>query len=294
MKHVPKLTFAVLAAVLCGCGGTGGGSPKPTTSLNLNPRVECIVTVQRTNLMHPDEWTDAQLADPTNLQVKADLIDPTVFGVQDPTNIEEGEEMTFQLVNYTAAGQRQILQNVSFQSSDSGSTFGVLASNTGQYVAGASATTQPLFVSATFNGQTFATQYDIKIRQVRVLGTVLDGSNNAADLAGAQVEFFDQSGTLVDTVTVQFDGSFRASVPTITTQFTIFGDSLPDTFYHSFSYGGLQYDANPVGCIPAMPTGLVVGTTILPSTLLVTPRVSGQSTPPSTGCNSGPVVHKKG
>jgi len=293
MKHVQKFTVAMLAVAIWGCGGSGGTGSKPTT-LNLNPRVEAVVTVQRTNLMHPDLWTDAQLNDPTNLAVKADLLDPTVFGAQDPKNIEIGETMTFQLVNYTPDGVRHILPDVSFSNSDSTSAFGVLASNTGQFVAGNAATTQPLFVSASYNGQVYSTEYDLKIRQVRVLGTVLDGGTNAADLAGSQVLFYDGSGVLVDAVTIQFDGSIRASVPTVTKSFTVFGDSLPDTFYHSFTYGGLQYDASATGCIPSMPTGLSVGTTTLPSTVLVTPRVAGTSTPPQTGCGPGPVAAKHG
>jgi len=294
MKHVQKITVAMLAVAIWGCGGSGGGSSSPTTTLNLNPRVEAIVTVQRTNLMHPDQWTDAQLNDPTNLAVKADLIDPTVFGVQDPKNIEIGESMTFQLVNYTPDGVRHILSGVAFANSDSSSSFGVLAANTGQFIAGNAPTTAPLFVSASFNGQVYSVEYDLKIRQVRVLGTVLDGGTNAADLAGSQVQFFDGTGKLVDTVTIQFDGSIRASVPTVTATFTVFGDSLPDTFYHSFTYGGLQYDASATGCVPSMPTGLNIGTTTLPATILVTPRVAGQATPPSTGCGTGPVVHKHG
>ena len=296
MKHVHKFLVASVALALIGCGGTGGNS-KPATGpvLNINPRVEAIVSVQRTNLMHPDLWTDAQLQDPTNMAVKADLYDQTVFGVQDPNNIETGEQMVFQLVNYTIDGSgnpvRHIIPGVVFSTSDNNSTYGVLASNTGQLTVNNNATTQPIYVTASYNGNTYSAQYSIKIRQVRIIGSVLDeNTNQAAALAGCQVQFFNASNALVDTVTVAFDGSFRGSIPTNTTSFTVNGDSLPSTYYHSFTYNTLRYDASVVSCFAPAPSGLLVGTATLPGTILVTPRVSGQGAPGSTGCQQGPVT----
>ena len=296
MKHVHKFLAASVALALIGCGGTGGNS-KPATGpvLNINPRVEAIVAVQRTNLMHPDMWTDQQLQDPTNMAVKADLFDQTVFGVVDPTNVATGEQVIFQLVNYTTDSSgnpvRHIIPGVVFTTSDFNSTYGVLASNTGQLTVSNNATSQPIFVTASYTGGTFSAEYDIKIRQVRLLGNVLDeNTNQAAALAGCQVQFYNAANALVDTVTVAFDGSFRASVPTNTTSFTVNGDSLPSSYYHSFTYNTLRYDASVVSCFAPAPSGLQVGTTTLPGTILVTPRVNGVPTPSSTGCQQGPVT----
>jgi len=283
-----------MAMTVFGCGGTGGGLQKSVPSvLNATPRLECIVAVQRTNLMHPDQWTDAQLQDPTNMDVKADLYDPTVFGPQDATNLEEGEQMVFQLAYYTTdntgATTRHIINSgVTFTSSDINSVYGVLAANTGQLTVGNNATTQPLYVTASYNGATYGLEYDVKIRQVRLLGSVLDENTNQPLLPGSQVQFFNASNQLVDTVTVQFDGSIRACVPTNTTGFTVLGDSLSSSYYRSFTYQSLRYDASKVTCFAPAPSNMLVGTTTLPASILVTPRVANQGTPQSTGC-SGPV-----
>ncbi len=292
MKHVQQFLIVGLAVALIGCGGTNGGSQQHVaTVLNLNPRIEAVVAVQRTNLMHPDQWTDQQLQDPTNLAVKADLFDPTVFGPQDPTNIAAGEQVIFQLVNYSN-GVRHILSGVTFENSDSSSTYGVLAANTGQFTAGNNATSTPNFVTANYKGNAYSAEYDLKIRQVRLLANVLEEGTNNANLAGSKVQFYNSSNVLVDTVTIQYDGSIRASVPTNTTSFTIVGDSLPSAFYHSFVYSALRYDASIVSCLAPVPSDLTVGTRPLPGTIFVTPRVDGQLTPQSTGCSSGPVFKK--
>jgi len=302
MKQVQKFSVALLAMLAIGCGGGGNGSVHvPGGILNGTPRVEAIVKVLRTNLMHPSLWTDAQLADPTNMAVKADLINPTVFGVQDPNDIECNEQITFQLVSYASDGTRNILPGVTFVSSDATGVYGNLAGNTGDYLAGNAATppppgntmiATPLTLSAMYNGTQYSALYQLKIDQVRVLGTVLAQGTNADQLVGTKVQFFNSAGALVDSTTVQFDGSFRASVPVVATSFTILADTIPDSFYHSFNYLGLQYDAGVVTCFAPLPTGLVTGTTSLAGTIFVSPRVANQGTPPSTGCSdSGGVAH---
>ena len=294
MKHVQKFLIAAMGLTVFGCGGTGGGIKiSQPTVLNATPRLECIVAVQRTNLMHPDQWTAAQLQDPTNMDVKADLYDQTVFGAQDATNIEEGEQMIFQLAYYTTDNSGNVVRHVipsgvTYSTSDINSTYGVLAANTGQLTVGNNATTQPLYITASYNGATYGLEYDVKIRQVRVLGQVLDENTNQPLLAGSQVQFFNSSNQLIDTVTVQFDGSIRGCVPTNTTSFTVSGDSLPSGYYRSYTYSSLRYDASKVSCFAPAPSNLLVGTTVLPSAILVSPRVQGQGTPQSTGC-SGPV-----
>jgi hypothetical protein len=292
MKHVLKFAIATLALVAVGCGGSGNQpAPSTITVANGTPRIEAIVKVLPTNLMHPDTWTPAQLLNPQTPGLQADLINPTVFGIQDPTNIECGEKMVFQVVTYSTDGTRNILP-ATFTSSDATGVYGTLAGNTGDYTAGNTATSQPFTVTGTVNGSSYSTQYDIKIEQVRLLGTVLTQGTNANQLAGTLLQFYNASGALVDTVTVQSDGSFRASVPVVATSFTVVADSIPQTFYQSSNYLGLQYDAGVVTCFAPLPSGLTVGTTSLTGTVYVSPRVTGQGTPPSTGCSdSGGKAH---
>src|SRR5476649_1039848 len=108
MKHVQIVAAALLAFAVVGCGGSGNGTPAAKIN-GATPRVEAIVQVLRTNLQHPDQWTDAQLLNPQTPGLQADLINPLVFGIEDPTNIQCNEQVVFQLVNYGADGTRNII-----------------------------------------------------------------------------------------------------------------------------------------------------------------------------------------
>lgn len=297
MKHVQKFAAAILALTVVGCGGSGNGTPTASIA-GATPRVEAIVQVLRTNLMHPGVnpatgqlyWTDAQLLNPQTPGLQADLINQTVFGIQDPTNIQCNEQLVFQLVNYSADGTRNIIP-ATFTSSDTGGLYGNLSGNTGVYLAGNSPTPPPspttgsLSVTATADGQTYSTFYNIKVDQVRLIGSVSAPGATQSQLNQILVEFFNASGGLVDTVTVATDGTFRASVPTVATSFTVVADTIPSAFYQSYSYGGNQYTAGLVTCFAGLPTGLIAGATVLPSTVSITPRVAGQGTPTPTGCS---------
>jgi len=289
MKHVQKFAAALLALAAVGCGGSGNGHPAATIS-GATPRVEAIVQVLPTNLMHPNQWTAAQLLNPQTPGLQADLIDPTVFGIQDPTNIQCNEQLVFQLVNYSADGTRNIIP-ATFACSDSGGLYGNLSTNSGVYLAGnkptppPSPTTGSLSMSATADGQTYDTFFDIKVDQVRLIGTVSAPGATQSQLNQIIIEFFNSTGGLVDTVTVATDGTFRASMPTVAASFTIVADTIPGTFYQSYSYGGNQYTAGLVTCFAALPTGLIAGATVLPSSVAIAPRVNGQGTPTPTGCS---------
>ena len=239
MKHALKFAWGLVAMLAVGCGGSGNGSSS-TVAPTGTPRVECIVLVQRTNLMHPNNWSDAQLLNPQTPGLYNDLINPTIFGIQDPTNIEEGEQMVFQVVTYSSTGVRTILPNATWNSSDIGAKFGNLAANTGQYIAGTLATTTPQTIAATLpNGATYSAQYDILIDQVRLLGNVqtqgAGASTGISPLAGTILQFYNSQGLLVDSVTVAENGTFRASVPPEATTFTVVADTEPQSYQQSFA-----------------------------------------------------------
>jgi hypothetical protein len=312
MKHVQKFAFAMLALVAIGCGGSGSGTPSTSISGTTSKYyVEAIVKILPTNLIGDKTWTTAQLLNPQTPGLQADLVNPTVFGVVDPMNIQTGEEVVFQLVTYptdsngnpilNAAGLpvRNILP-ATFSSSDISGAYGVLAGGTGDYVAGSAKSSGNLAITATYQGAHFQTNYSIQVEQARILGTVLGeglSSTSGAQLYHTKIQFYDGNGSLVDTVTVQYDGSFRASVPTTAQTFTVVPDSIPASFYQSYSYsynvGGTvtsyQYDAGVIGCdgqallFPPSSFSLPVGTTTLPQTIYVQPRSSGAILS-STGC----------
>ena len=312
MKHVQKFAFAMLALVAVGCGGSGSGTPSTSISgTTTKYYVEAIVKILPTNLKGDKNWTAAQLLNPQTPNLQADLNDPTVFGVLDPMNIQVGEEVVFQLVTYPLDSSGNPILNASglpvrnilpatFSSSDINGTYGSLAGSTGDYVAGPSKSSGYIAVTASYKGAQFQTNYSIQVRQARLLGNVLGeglSSTSGSQLYHTKLQFFDGNGALVGSVAVQYDGSFRASVPTTTQTFTVVPDSIPAAFYQSYSYaynvGGTttsyQYDAGVGGCdgqallFPPSSYNLSIGTTTLPQTIYVQPRSSGTILG-STGC----------
>ncbi len=299
MKQVQKFAYAMLALAAIGCGGSGNGtSTTASTVTTSTPRIEAIVKVLPTNLLHPSQWTAAQLLNPQTPGLQADLINPNVFGVQDPNNFQAGEQYVFQLVSYTttAAGVvRNILSNVSFASTDPTNLYGNLANNTGDFSAGTNKTTSTLSVTAESKNSNYMASYSIQTDQVRLIGTVLAQGTNANQLAGTKLNFYDGTGLLVGSVTVEYDGTFRASVPTTATGFTVVADSVPGTFYQSYNYLSTQYDAGVSGCdgTATLPVGLTVGTATLAGPVYVAPKVANQGPPPSTGCLAIDTVREK-
>jgi len=298
MKHVLKFAFATMALVAIGCGGSGNGAAPTIAVPSTKPRVEAIVRILATNLLNPTEFTATQLLNPQTPNLQSDLVNQTLFGVEDPNNIQANEQVVFQLVNYTTDGSGNLIRNIlpatAFITSDTAGTYGSLSSASGVYVAGPSKSNGTLYCTAIYNGVNYTTPYAVQVDQVRLLGTVLAEGTNAAQLAGAKLHFYDGTGSLVGTVTVQYDGSFRASVPTTASTFTIIADTVPTTFYASYNYLSLQYDAGVSGCYAPLPTGLAIGTSSLAGTIYVTPRITGQDAPPSTGCTElGTTVHAK-
>jgi hypothetical protein len=282
MKRVLLFAAALMAlALLIGCAGSDDGSNTTTGVLTGTPRIEAVVKIDRTNLIDPSKYTDAELRDPTLVNPN-DLINPTLYGVQDPRNIQTGEQYWFQLVRYNDLGQREILSdNLTWQLSDQ--RYAELGTNSGLFLAGNNATQTNQFVYAFYNGTRYEARYEINPRQVRLIGIVLQEGTNQP-LPGVELFFFDNFGTLVGQAASSYDGTFRASLPTNTVAFTPTVESIPTTFFQSFVYDGLRYSVGFPQCKAPLPA-LEVGTTVLQSPIYVTPRVEGQPTPPPTGCN---------
>jgi hypothetical protein len=83
----------------------GNNPPDETLS---QPRIEAVVRIERTNLRDPNQYTNDELLDPQAVD-PADLIVPTVYGVQDLLNFQTNESYYFQLVAYSDSGRRVIL-----------------------------------------------------------------------------------------------------------------------------------------------------------------------------------------
>jgi len=283
MKQVQLFVAAVLALAMAGCGGSSGGrTPDVGTS---TPRLEAVVRVQRTNLRDPQEYasfSDEELQDPQRVD-SADLIDDTVFGIQDPENFQTGEQYVFQLVRYTSTGERIILP-ATFSTAGTQDAFGTLATNSGLFLAGDSAMTGPISVFADYQGQRYTAKMQIRERQARVIGAVyVEGTDAPAD--GVAVEFYNETGLVLGRATTAYDGTFRASLPTTATRFSVDADSLGTRYYRSFVLNGTRYIAEDPDCRAVLEP--IVNGTQRVAEIQVTTRVAGQAGPAADGCSDG-------
>lgn len=280
MKNVMSYVAAIMALTMIGCGGSNsGGAPTDPTAGVSNIHLESIVRVSRSNLMHPDQFTDADLLDPTNTAVQADLSPAAqlVFGIQDPRNFQVSEQYVFQLVG-TKGGKRVILP-ATFRSSDNGGQFGTVAVNSGLFTATDTPTSAAQTMFASYNGNDYQTPYEVKVRQARLIGKVLDTSSNP--VSGVIVKFFSVDGAFVGQVTSASDGTYRASVPTSAAKFTLTGSSVPLSDHRVFTYGTDGFRIDDVDCLASLPS-VSLGSQTVP-TIVLTP--TSESEPAITGCS---------
>lgn len=285
MKHGHSLAVALLALTLSACGGGGGGSSSTGSPVGLTgtPRVEAVLT-------------DTSL-------------DPN-FSYQDPLNLQTGDGVTFQLVSYSSSGERTVLAPDGWRTTDTNSTYGILASN-GVFTAGNSAmpTGSKYIVTATFGGRDYSSYYVINPRQVRLRGKVLAEADSADQsvnpVYGLTVNFYgprnpddpSSATVIVATVHTAVDGTFRASIPSSATGFSIDPASVPGPYYASFRYLGARYDAGSTFCMPTFPVPFADGDrTLLDSensdpttngTILLTPKtLFPDGKPDPDGCSA--------
>lgn len=245
MKHLTLLAAGIMALLVAGCAGNGHDSTTTPGVTTGTPRIEAVVLVERTNLKNPSMYSDEELRDPQVVN-PTDLIVPTVYGVQDTSNFQARESYVFQLVGYTSAGKRVILP-ASFSSADTLFTHGVVG-DSGLYFASDVPTGEPVGVTATYDGHAYFTTYSLKERQVRYIGKVTLGGKA---YEGAKITFLDDSGLPTGSTTSGYDGSFRASLPLRTTQFTVDPHSIP-TGYTGFTFDGGSYIAGDPTSRPAV------------------------------------------
>jgi hypothetical protein len=257
MKHVYALAAAVLALGILGCGGRGtGGAPV--------------------------------VVGPATVQIEAIAVrggEPQPGVVQDPRNIEAREQVVFQLVSYSADGTRTVLPASGWVTNDTTEVFGRLANDSGLFTARDRETVQPLTVAIEHGGQIYSAHYEIKPRQIRLIGRVVDEANPAQGIRGVQVIFYGEDGRRVGEVISSFDGWWRASVPVDVDTLQVNGDTIPASHYRSFRFAGPRYDAGSL-CRAPLPIVFVSvpDQWILDERILIPSRNLFPERPGETGC----------
>ncbi len=256
MKRLSLLALLLVAFAAFGCNGSsdndngpGGGGRVP--GLTPGPRIEAVAL-------------------------------DSDGGFVDPMNIEVNERIQFQLVDYSANGNRQVLVGEEWLSDDISSTFGRLANNTGLFIASDRSGTEPIGISVSYQGRRYSTRYQVRDRVVRLSGNVfVQGSGTP--VYGVVIEFFDDQRLLVGSTRTQIDGSFRAIVPSRAVSFQILNASLPTEVHRSFLFNGDRYDTGRATCrAPFFP--FENGIRFLDTDILLAPN-NGRPAPEPTGCS---------
>src|SRR5579885_2233700 len=194
---------AVLILILCiaagtGCGGGGGGTTgNETTTTGGPPRAEAALA-----------------ADP-NHQI-------------DARNIQAGQSVQFEIVNYDSNNVRHILSSSNWTTTDNGNSAGTLQSN-GLFTATASSNGTVFTATGTNAGVQYNLPYQVTPVQAIATASVID--DNGAPAAGVTVLFYNSAGVVVGRSTTSVDGSLEASLPTTAVSLNIDPTTLPTSLY---------------------------------------------------------------
>lgn len=205
--------------------------------------------------------------------------------IVDAKNIQVGETIQFEVVNYSAANVRTVIPTSNWTTTDNGSSVGTLSSSG---VLSASASANSIFTaSTTVNGTTYSIAYEVKPVEAIITGTVIDSNGKPAP--NVVVDFYNSLGSIDATSTTAQNGSLWASVPLNTTRFNLAVSSMPiSTYFRSFVFGTKRYTALVTTCtapLPALASG--VATHISPITIdaAITLGQHNAPPPPPTGCS---------
>jgi hypothetical protein len=260
--------IAALALAIIGCGGSGNDSSSTSGSTGGTPANTPVV--------------EAVLA-----QDGVVPTDPATFVAQDPLNIQVEQQIAFQLVSYDTSGNRTVLPTSGWRSSDTASSYGSLADNSGLFVAGTRATTTTLYVGIRYAGTDYYAPYVIKPRQATVSGQIVDELTSKITKE-VSIVFYDKDGFITGRVKQPYNGFFRGSVPLNSTTFTVDSDSLPNvpgkplTYQRFFRYNGKTYATGDDFCRAPLPV-LATGTNALATTIKLIP-VKGEAAASADGC----------
>jgi len=250
------LIVIALFGQIMGCGGGGGGGSSASTG-------------GTTGALHSLQAT-------LYLQPSNTMLDPRSLLVGDQGQLEiTGRDSNNNLVVVAASGwATNAPPNVATISSG-----GAITAN--------GASTSTYTISVKYGGLTYSASLAVAVAQSIVTGVVNNGTNA---VQFAAVDIFNASGTSVGTAYTARDGTFRASVPSTATQFTVdmaVADPGNTIYFDVFAYGPASNIAvylENKACLANLPALTAGGATPLASAVVLYPKSTGLPPPPPTGC----------
>lgn len=264
LKRIAFACLVVLIVALFGCGGGGGGGGG--------------------NGGGPGGGNGGTFG-----SIRVETVDGSGNFV-DPTNIQVGQTVHFQLAHYntTTAARQTVAVNGGWSTTDTTNSVGTLASD-GTFTATASSNT--IFTAsatASVDGVLYQGFYKVKPQGAVVKGFLID--SNGFRVPGVVVILEDGAGAEVSRTTSAGDGRIYAATPTTATKFTLLSSSVNTTVYNQFfTYLSKGYSTLIGTCVAPLPALTLGVTTNLPGNVaLYAIRNSGGTLnpppPPPNGC----------
>lgn len=217
----PFAVFSLASAILLGCGGGGGGGTSGSDGGSSGGRPAGAITTQ-------------QIVGVSSGKIRS----LGNLAVGDKVNIRS-LALYFSQNRYTGGyleTTSDIFVDAPGVATLDGSTLTAVGQGTGtiSLVGANGVALGPVAISV----EPVGTRISGRVRRVQV-------NNSSAGIAGVVVKFLNSSGTTVAQVPTGPDGSYQANVPTSATSFIVDLAALPTTFYNQFTYGDLDYTAEP-------------------------------------------------
>ncbi len=241
-----------ILAIACGGGGASGGTNTTTTG--------GVTKAEAVLASTPGQIIDAK-------------------------NIQAGQTIQFEVVNYSSTNVRTVLASSNWTTTDNGASVGTLSSSG---VLSATAPAASVFTATgTANGQQYSISYLVKPVQATVTGTVIDSNGNPA--SGVTVNFFNSAGNKVSAATTAQNGSLWAAVPASAKSFNLEKATLSTTLYFkSFVFGPHRYTALIATCnapLPVLATGVTTNLSVITIDAAMTLGQHNAPPPPPDGCS---------
>lgn len=256
----PLVAFLAAIVIIAGCGGGGGGSTGGSGG-------------------NGGGTGNAPLAGQY-----VEFIGINRNGTLDPLQLQVGDDVQLQVVNYDPSGNRTVLAGTGWSTNAPGNIVALNSSGRLTIIARANGVFS-VTVRATVAGTVKTFQQDFAVEptgSTTVSGRVVQEDSNTG-IKYVEVLFYDASGAAIAGTMTGDNGVFNATIPSNVKSASIKASTIPaPPFYRSFYYKGKIYTMDASTC-PLNLTGLKTGQNNALGNFSVYLQVNGPPPPPD-GC----------
>ena len=247
-----------MAAFIIGCGGGGGGSSTGSTDATTTTTA-------------------------TSIRPEATLLSDSSQTI-DLDNLQPGDQLQLRLWGRDPSTGNAVIVPSSGWSTNAPAS--VLTVSSSGLLSAISADAGSYTVSS--DGGTYRASAKVKGVQARVVGRIVNDSGVGA--TRAQINFYNNAGTLVSSAFTGSNGSFGAAVPVSAKTFLVDMSERVGAYYNQFGFGAHDYNPSCTNRAPLPALTAGASTTLVSSgggSIEVMRIVSGSPPPPPPDCGLG-------